>query len=203
MLVLRSLAVQFFTLAGAGIAAPHSQPVGQIIQAASPDTHPVEAQASPVALPGFNHLARNRPQAVIENSDNAAFGGTCVQVTLGGHGKMGLTALEGRCVDDSGLWWETSLNLNSCIGNMGGNMVYQERSSGAFDASCRPCTLDDVHDGSNMLLKCNCLDDTRFPRYTALEMGSGVSNPLAVKPVDGRLICGSRMGIKSPAFAVS
>lgn len=86
-----------------------------------------ETPTSVVPLPGFNHLAQNKTQAAVTKSpdSNAAFGGTCVQLTLGGHGKIGMTTLEGRCVDDAGMWWETSLNLNSCIGNAGGQLVYE------------------------------------------------------------------------------
>ncbi|UKZ60038.1 uncharacterized protein TrAtP1_001325 [Trichoderma atroviride] len=82
-----------------------------------------------VPLPGFNQVAQNKTQqqaavttgtAYKSPDSNAAFGGTCVQVTLGGHGKIGMTTLEARCVDDAGMWWDTSLDLNSCIGNVGG-----------------------------------------------------------------------------------
>ncbi|KAM0484421.1 hypothetical protein ACHAPX_001844 [Trichoderma viride] len=85
-----------------------------------------------VPLPGFNQVAQNKTQqaaatgtAYKSPDSNAAFGGTCVQVTLGGHGKIGMTTLEGRCVDDVGMWWDTSLDLNSCIGNVGGHLVYE------------------------------------------------------------------------------
>ncbi|PNP38652.1 hypothetical protein TGAM01_v209782 [Trichoderma gamsii] len=85
-----------------------------------------------VPLPGFNQIAQNKTQqaaatgtAYKSPDSNAAFGGTCVQVTLGGHGKIGMTTLEGRCVDDAGMWWDTSLDLNSCIGNAGGHLVYE------------------------------------------------------------------------------
>jgi hypothetical protein len=122
------LTVLLLIFAGVSLAAPHGgQTVSQFIQGKPQDMAPVETPASAVTLPGFNHLAQNRTQAVIESSDNAAFEGTCVQITLGGHGKVGMTTLEGRCVDDAGIWWDTSLNLNSCIGNMGGNLVYQEK----------------------------------------------------------------------------
>ncbi|UKZ85298.1 uncharacterized protein TrAFT101_001165 [Trichoderma asperellum] len=135
-------------------------------------TAPEAIPTSVVPLPGFNHLAQNNTQAVTKSPDSsAAFSGTCVQVTLGGHGKIGMTTLEGRCVDDAGMWWDTSLNLNSCVGNVGGRLVYEE--NGGFDATCRPCTLDYIHDSGSVLLKCNCLDQVRFPRYTALEMGPG------------------------------
>lgn len=103
-------------------------------------TAPAEMPTSVVVepLPGFNHLARNKTQAAttaattttnINKSpdSNAVFGGTCVQVMLGGHGKIGMTTLEGRCVDDAGMWWDTSLDLNSCVGNAGGQLVYEAK----------------------------------------------------------------------------
>lgn len=52
-------------------------------------------------------------------------------------------------------------------------MAWNLGYSGGFDATCRPCTLDYIHDSGSVLLKCNCLDQVRFPRYTALEMGPG------------------------------
>lgn len=90
-------------------------------------------------------------------------------------------------------------------------------SRGAFDATCRPCTLDIIHGTGNVLLKCNCLDEVRFPRYTSLEMGLGgmivlllsfnkadkvvaVSNLFAVRPVNGRLVCGNHGGMQSPTY---
>ncbi|KAL7919706.1 hypothetical protein ACQKWADRAFT_315437 [Trichoderma austrokoningii] len=160
-------------------------------------------------LPGFNHLAQNKTQqaaaasaaATIKSPDgDAAFGGTCVQVTLGGHGKIGMTTLEGRCVDDEGTWWDTSLDLNSCVGNIGGHLVYE--ANGGFDATCRPCTLDIIPGSGNVLLKCNCLDQARFPRYTSLEMGAGVSSVFAIRPVNGRLVCGSHGGMQSPTYFI-
>ncbi|KAK1253030.1 hypothetical protein MKX08_004217 [Trichoderma sp. CBMAI-0020] len=161
-------------------------------------------------LPGFNQVAQNKTQqpAAATGSgsgykspdSNAAFGGTCVQVTLGGHGKIGMTTLEARCVDDAGMWWDTSLDLNSCVGNVGGHLVYEAR--GAFDATCRPCTLDIIHGTGNVLLKCNCLDEVRFPRYTSLEMGPGVSDLFAVRPVNGQLVCGKHGGMQSPTYFV-
>ncbi|KAH6607718.1 hypothetical protein Trco_004031 [Trichoderma cornu-damae] len=97
---MRSLALFLFSLAGSGTAAPHGQTVGQqLIQGVSTDAVPGESKDSAAPLPGFNHLARNRTQAVIESPDRAAFEGACVQVTLGGHGKVGMTTLEGRPVD--------------------------------------------------------------------------------------------------------
>ncbi|KAL6898268.1 hypothetical protein GGI43DRAFT_89675 [Trichoderma evansii] len=201
------LTVLLTTLTASGLAAPYRSPptIPFIISGGHPQDRAITTSTvleviptSVVPLPGFNHLAQNKTEATVKSPDsNAVFGGTCVQVTLGGHGKIGMTTLEGRCVDDAGMWWETSLNLNSCIGNVGGHLVYEE--NGGFDATCRPCTLDYIHDSGSVLLKCNCLDEARLPKYTALEMGP-VSNPLAVRPVNGRLICGNHVGMQSPTF---
>ncbi|KAL7933643.1 hypothetical protein V8C35DRAFT_303490 [Trichoderma chlorosporum] len=178
-------------------ASAHDQSDSQFVPVISAT---VNGGAAPGALPGFNHLARNAtkddgPQAPA----SAAFDGTCEQITLGGHGKVGMTTLDGLCRNSAGEWWKTSLNLNECIGNVGGNLVYQ--AGGGFDATCRPCTIDNVHGGDNMNLKCNCLDEKRMPRFTALEIGSRVGSPLAVKLVDGRFVCGSNSGSMGPAFA--
>ncbi|RFU78050.1 hypothetical protein TARUN_4180 [Trichoderma arundinaceum] len=90
------LTVLLAVFAGTCTAAPHGQPVSRVIQGISPHAAPIETQASTLTLPGFNHLALNRTQAGIKTSDDAAFEGTCMQVTLGGHGKVGMTTLEGR-----------------------------------------------------------------------------------------------------------
>ncbi|EHK21375.1 uncharacterized protein TRIVIDRAFT_51902 [Trichoderma virens Gv29-8] len=194
---MQSLAVLFLALAGTSIAAPaQDQSVSQSVPVVSATQ--VHGQAAPVGLPGFNHLTRNATQGAVKAPDGAAFDGTCVQITLGGHGKVGMTTLDGLCRNSAGEWWKTSLNLNECIGNAGGNLVYQ--AGGGFDATCRPCTIDNIHGGDNMNLKCNCLDGKRMPRFTALEIGSRVGNPLAVKLVDGRFVCGNNAGSMGPAF---
>ncbi|KAL6795531.1 hypothetical protein J3E68DRAFT_351141 [Trichoderma sp. SZMC 28012] len=190
---MQSLAVLFLALAGTSIAAPaQDQFVGQHV----PE---VQGQDAPVVeLPGFNHLARNGTQEAVKVPADAAFDGTCEQITLGGHGKVGMTTLDGLCRNSAGDWWKTSLNLNECIGNVGGKLVYQ--AGGGFDATCRPCTISNIHGGDNMNLKCNCLDDNKMPKFTALEIGSRVGNPLAVKLVDGRFVCGDNAGSFGPAF---
>lgn len=79
-------------------------------------------------LPGFSSLPRNVTLGHGGRvKDDTPFGDLCRQVTLGGHGKVGETTIEGKCYDEGqGLWWDTSLNLNHCIGNGGGYLVYQE-----------------------------------------------------------------------------
>jgi hypothetical protein len=140
------LTVLFLFLAAPSLAAPYRSPptVPFIIPGGHPQvehltltsTAPEEIPNSVVVepLPGFNHLAQNKTQqaakttTIIKSPDsNAVFGGTCVQVTLGGHGKIGMMTLEGRCVDDAGTWWDTSLDLNSCIGNVGGHLVFEAK----------------------------------------------------------------------------
>ncbi|KAL7915801.1 hypothetical protein GGI35DRAFT_430697 [Trichoderma velutinum] len=191
---MQHLAILCLALAGTSIAAPAQD---QSVPFVSASAH---GQAAPlVELPGFNHLARNSTQGDAKAPAGAAFDGTCEQITLGGHGKVGMTTLDGLCRNSAGDWWKTSLNLNDCIGNVGGNLVYQ--TNGGFDATCRPCTIDNVHGGDNMNLKCNCLDEKRMPRFTALEIGSRVGNPLAVKLIDGRFVCGNNSGSMGPAFA--
>lgn len=54
------------------------------------------------------------------------FGGACRKVTLGGGGKVGMATLQGECVDGKGQWWETSLNLNQCVGDQDGRLAYQD-----------------------------------------------------------------------------
>lgn len=85
-------------------------------------------------LPGFASLPKNDTPPLLHTSpgdrgellDDAPFAGLCKQVALGGHGEIGQTTLEGKCLDtEKGNWWLTSLNLNRCIGNEGGVMVYQ------------------------------------------------------------------------------
>lgn len=117
---MQSLAVLFLALAGTSIAAPaQDQSVGHH----APE---VQGQDAPVVeLPGFNHLARNGTQEAVKVPAGAAFDGTCEQITLGGHGKVGMTTLDGLCRNSAGDWWKTSLNLNECIGNVGGKLVYQ------------------------------------------------------------------------------
>lgn len=84
-------------------------------------------------LPGYNHMLRNesapRPATSAAGTDpmaaDAVFGGQCRGLKLGGHGKKGQTTLEARCIDEEGQWWYTTLNLNSCLGNGEGRLVYE------------------------------------------------------------------------------
>ena len=85
-------------------------------------------------LPGYNHMLRNEsapsssaPSATGADpmAADAVFGGQCRGLKLGGHGKKGQTTLEARCIDGEGQWWYTTLNLNSCLGNGEGSLVYE------------------------------------------------------------------------------
>lgn len=82
--------------------------------------------ASPLAgLPGFNNMMRNYTASDKNHiPSDAAFGSCCRYVALGGHGKVGQTTLEATCVDDAEIWWRTSINLNNCIANNRGKLVY-------------------------------------------------------------------------------
>ncbi|KFA54149.1 hypothetical protein S40293_11127 [Stachybotrys chartarum IBT 40293] len=181
ILIVRFLVLAF---AGLGSALPRVPSLPNM-----PPSSPANAAGtsnSETTLPGFNTMLRNQSDPVLASLSRPPFDGRCKAVTLGGHGKVGQTTLEGRCVDTSGHWWDTSLNLNSCIANGGGFMVY--RDMGNFDESCRPCTLNDVSERSVLLLQCNCLSPAGTPRYTHLPLGERVMDALAVKPVNGRNI---------------
>ncbi|KAL6881370.1 hypothetical protein J3F83DRAFT_722021 [Trichoderma novae-zelandiae] len=178
---MKSLAVLLLTLASTGLAVPANK-------------HLPVVTPSPViaaVLPGVTPPASSSAPAPA-NDD----GTTCEQITLGGNGKVGMTTLEGKCRNDKGEWWKTSINLNECVTNVGGKLAYLP--DGNFDASCRPCTIDTVPGGEEINLKCNCLDWKRVPKFTYLEMGDRVDSSLAVKLVDGRFVCGDRVGDKSP-----
>ncbi|ETS05272.1 hypothetical protein M419DRAFT_5612 [Trichoderma reesei RUT C-30] len=174
---MKSLSVLLLTLASTAVAVPANKYLPVITPTPVVARH-VPAVASAPAAPA--------------NDD----GTTCEQITLGGNGKVGKTTLEGKCTNNKGEWWKTSINLNECITNVGGKLQYLP--DGGFDASCRPCTIDTVPGGAEINLKCNCLDWKRIPKFTYLEMGDRVDTSGAVKLVDGRFVCGDRTGDKSP-----
>lgn len=72
-------------------------------------------------------FATQQDASTTEGLNSRVFAGQCRQMTLGGHGKHGKTALEGQCVDSRGTWWRTSLNLNRCIANRDGVLEYGEQ----------------------------------------------------------------------------
>ncbi|KAL7950004.1 hypothetical protein V8C42DRAFT_187343 [Trichoderma barbatum] len=190
---MQSLIALFLALAGTSIAVPaQRQPVSQLVPVPVPgvpvpDYDPVDVPAPPVDITALNGT---------KFPADAAF--ECVKITLGGHGKVGMTTIDGLCRNSANEWWKTSLNLNECIGNAGGKLVYE--ADGGFDATCRPCIVDSFRGGDNMNLKCNCLDEKRLPWFTALEIGSSVKDPLAIKLIDGRFVCGNKTGSKDPTF---
>ncbi|TFB03198.1 hypothetical protein CCMA1212_004292 [Trichoderma ghanense] len=224
---MKSLSVLLLTLASAAIAAPANKhlpvvtPTPVVVRAAHlpfitrtpaalavlpgaviPPPPPRSQPRPPIPLPGFNRLSHNNNSTNNNNKTAPAAappaddGTTCEQITLGGSGKVGKTTLEGKCTNNKGEWWKTSINLNECITNVGGKLQYLP--DGKFDASCRPCTIDTVPGGAEINLKCNCLDWKRVPKFTYLEMGDRVDTSGAVKLVDGRFVCGNRVGDKSP-----
>ncbi|PTB70887.1 hypothetical protein BBK36DRAFT_1107491 [Trichoderma citrinoviride] len=222
---MKSLSVLLLTLASTAVAAPANKHLPVVTPAPVIAAHlPVITQTPaiaavlpgavipppPLLLPGFkpplsSHNRNNNNSSSSSSTDNDNIkqpspavddGTTCEQITLGGSGKVGKTTLEAKCRNDKGEWWNTSINLNECITNVGGKLQYLP--DGGFDASCRPCTIDTVPGGAEMNLKCNCLDWKRVPKFTYLEMGDRVDSSLAVKLVDGRFVCGDRVGDKSP-----
>ena len=75
-------------------------------------------------LPGFTNILHNGSSPSDGTPADAAFEKECRYLTLGGYGRKGQTTLEATCKDDEGRWWQTSLNLNDCIGNDGGKLIY-------------------------------------------------------------------------------
>ena len=54
-------------------------------------------------------------------------GGRCEYVVLTGDGQVGQTMLEARCLDQRRTWWDTTLDLNKCIGmTRDGAIIYKE-----------------------------------------------------------------------------
>ncbi|KAL7820972.1 cyanovirin-n domain-containing protein [Trichoderma gracile] len=207
---MKSLSVILLTLASTAIAVPANKYLPVITPTPIVARHvPAVSQTPAVAvihpllppplplphvslhLPGFNRLFPHNSNNNTDNDKSAPAnddGTTCEQITLGGNGKVGKTTLEGKCTNNKGEWWKTSINLNECITNVGGKLQYLPE----------PCTIDTVPGGAEINLKCNCLDWKRIPKFTYLEMGDRVDTPGAVKLVDGRFVCGDRVGDKSP-----
>lgn len=118
------------------------------------------------------------------------FGEKCEDTRLLGDGKKGKTELAAACFDDAGVRVDTTLNLNQCIGNDAGKLVWKDKYvvsrfpwrwikeilmrdlfSGNYDNTCFPCGIDEL-DGAplhNFGLKCNCLPyPNGVPKYTDL-----------------------------------
>ena len=121
-----ALLLMTISLVTAAPAAITTEPVAMYVPGTAPGSASADHQVSPAGLPGFNHLMRNRTDVQLD--ENAPFSGKCLQVTLGGYGKVGQATIEGLCEDKSGQWWQTSLNLNECLGNHAGKLVFAESS---------------------------------------------------------------------------
>ena len=73
------------------------------------------------------HLASALPShpAPLMQRYTLYFGSQCRYPTLGGDGVPGQTTLGAQCLDGLGVFWDTSLNLNLCLGDNDGELVYQ------------------------------------------------------------------------------
>lgn len=83
-----------------------------------------------VPIPGWNYRVADGKDSEnmgddIQSPVGSTFNGTCDQLVLGGKGRNGDTSLSGTCMDDDGIWWQTSLNLNLCFGNDNGKLIYK------------------------------------------------------------------------------
>ncbi|CEJ84253.1 hypothetical protein VHEMI03424 [[Torrubiella] hemipterigena] len=172
-----------------------SQPTDDL---AVDDVQDQDNMPRPAKFPGFNNMIQTSdPPTDSTVPADAAFNATCRHVTLNGYGRVGETTLEADCKDRHGVWWHTAINLNNCIGNSHGSLVYSP--GGNFDKTCRPCFIDGTQPGKDVLLKCNCLEKPgAVPMYTSLQIGTMVDDVLAVKPVGAQFTCGSYNGTKSP-----
>lgn len=137
--------------------------------------------------------------AVAQPDPNDTFDDKCKYLNQIGSGKKGQTAITAWCLDDSGTGkrWQTTINLNQCMGNDAGKLVWKDKyvffpsffskkidtereemltwiCSGNFDQTCGPCIIDPLSDGPprNIAMKCNCLPSPNgVPKYTYLSMG--------------------------------
>lgn len=99
------------------------------------------ANLCPVPVPGAmlaDANANTTARAVVTQHvpADAVFGQRCRHLSLLGDGKKGRSTLQAACLDDGpaakgngkkdgeGTWWLTSLNLNQCLGNDGGSLVF-------------------------------------------------------------------------------
>ncbi|ATY59124.1 Cyanovirin-N [Cordyceps militaris] len=147
----------------------------------------------------------------------------CKYMNQLGSGKKGKTAITAWCLDDAGKRWQTTLNLNLCIGNDAGKLAWRDKYvtlpllppsaevndhreltrrlvySGNFDQTCGPCGIGKLDNGpvDNVGLKCNCLPaPNAVPKYTDLAISPNNNDPLSIKLVDGRFVCGPHQGDK-------
>ncbi|KAJ3485403.1 hypothetical protein NLG97_g6822 [Lecanicillium saksenae] len=183
----------------------------------APGSSPSEADKK--SLPGVNHKPLLQASMLFDANVNttawsvvskdmpadAVFGAKCLHLSMLGDGKKGQSTLQAACLDDEdaaegkGTWWLTSLNLNKCLGNDRGRLVFQQ--GGNFDSSCRPCGIDSsLTTSANVKLRCSCLPNADgVGKFTEIPL-AGNSGDLGIKAVNGRLVCGDHEGTKSPHF---
>ncbi|KAJ6782270.1 hypothetical protein PWT90_00593 [Aphanocladium album] len=169
-------------------------------------------------LPGVNHKPINDNMMFDANVNttawavvsknvpaDAVFGQKCRHLTLLGYGKEGQSTLQAVCLDDEedaegkGSWWLTSLNLNKCLGNDVGKLVF--KPNGNYDSTCHPCGIESssTTDGT-VELRCSCLPEPGgVSKFTEISLGDDYGD-LGIKAVNGRLVCGIYEGTKSPHF---
>ncbi|OAA61336.1 Cyanovirin-N [Cordyceps fumosorosea ARSEF 2679] len=164
-----------------------------------------------VRLPGVNH----KPVVAADGGGGGGgagngtatttiFGRRCRLLTLLGGGKRGHSTLQAACRDGeeaTGTWWLTSLNLNQCLGNVGGRLVFQER--GNYDETCRPCGIEALGPDGPVMMRCACVPAPgRAPTFTELLLDSQEGGR-GIWVAGGRLVCGAQQGTKSPRYIAS
>ncbi|KAM3433692.1 hypothetical protein MY4824_005818 [Beauveria thailandica] len=134
-------------------------------------------------------------------ADNT-FGGKCKYLTQLGGGKKDQTAITAWCLDKAGKRWQTTINLNRCIGNKRGQLVW--RNNGNFDHTCGPCILHKLPQGpdDNVGLKCNCSRRRgKKPKYTEIALSpynkKKKHRRTLLRLKNGRFVCGVHLGDKT------
>ncbi|KAF1730834.1 hypothetical protein CRV24_008904 [Beauveria bassiana] len=117
------------------------------------------------------------------------FGGKCKYLTQLGGGKKDQTSITAWCLDKAGKRWQTTINLNRCIGNKRGKLVWRNNP-------------DD-----NVGLKCACSRRGKKPRYTELALSPYHKSEFyftlrrrrftLLKLKNGRFVCGVHLGDKT------
>ncbi|PMB68102.1 hypothetical protein BM221_006279 [Beauveria bassiana] len=111
------------------------------------------------------------------------FGGKCKYLTQLGGGKKDQTSITAWCLDKAGKRWQTTINLNRCIGNKRGKLVWRNNP-------------DD-----NVGLKCACSRRGKKPKYTELALSPYNKKKrrrfTLLKLKNGRFVCGVHLGDKT------
>ncbi|KAM0670559.1 hypothetical protein ACQRIT_006881 [Beauveria bassiana] len=129
------------------------------------------------------------------------FGGKCKYLTQLGGGKKDQTSITAWCLDKAGKRWQTTINLNRCIGNKRGKLVW--RNNGNFDHTCHPCILHKLPQSpdDNVGLKCACSRRGKKPKYTELALSPYNKKKrrrfTLLKLKNGRFVCGVHLGDKT------